>query len=69
VGQKALFSPRHVQMIEQILENDGKLRNLALFSVGIDTIPRGIDLLALKVADVTNHEGVAKLTYPEAHIR
>jgi hypothetical protein len=36
VGQKAPFSPRQVQTIKHILENEGNLRDLALFSVGID---------------------------------
>jgi hypothetical protein len=44
VGQKAPFSPREVQTIKQILENDGNLRDLALFSVGIDTMLRAIGL-------------------------
>src|SRR5215211_3108404 len=57
VGQKTPFSPREVQTIKQILENEGNLRDLALFSVGIDTMLRGVDLLALKVEDVTDHEG------------
>lgn len=57
VGQKAPFSPREVQMIKQILENEENLRDLALFSVGIDTMLRGVDLLLLKVEDVTDHEG------------
>jgi hypothetical protein len=38
VGQKAPFRPRDVQTIKQILENGGNLRDLALFSVGIDTM-------------------------------
>jgi integrase len=57
VGQKAPFRPRDVQTIKQILENAGNLRDLALFSVGIDTMLRGIDLLSLRVEDVTDHRG------------
>jgi integrase len=57
VGQKAPFSPSQVQTIKQILENEGNLRDLALFSVGIDTMLRGVDLLALTVSDVTDHQG------------
>jgi integrase len=55
VGQKALFSPCDVQTIKQILGNAGHLHDLALFSMGIDTMLRGADLLALKVEDVTDH--------------
>jgi integrase len=58
VGQKAPFRPRDVQTIKQLLENAGNLRDLALFSVGIDTMLRGIDLLALRVDDVMDHRGV-----------
>lgn len=57
VGQKSPFSPREVQTIKQILENEGNLRDLALFSVGIDTMLRSIDLLTIKVENVTDHEG------------
>jgi integrase len=57
VGQKAPFSPRDVQTIKQILANAGNLRDLALFSMGIDTMLRGGDLLGLKVEDVTDHTG------------
>jgi integrase len=57
VGQKAPFSPRDVQTIKQILANEGNLRDLALFSLGIDTMLRGGDLLGLKVEDVTDHTG------------
>ena len=57
VGQKAPFSPRDVQTIKQIVENAGNLRDLALFAVGIDTMLRAVDLLALQVRDVTDHDG------------
>jgi integrase len=57
VGQKVPFSPRDVQTIKQILANAGNLRDLALFSMGIDTMLRGADLLTLKVEDVTDSTG------------
>jgi integrase len=57
LGQKAPFSPRDVQTIKQILANAGNLRDLALFSMGIDTMLRGADLLTLKVEEVTDHTG------------
>jgi integrase len=57
VGQKAPFSPRDVQTIKQIMENAGNLRDLALFAVGIDTMLRAVDLLALQVGDVTDYDG------------
>jgi integrase len=57
VGQKAPFRPRDVQTIKQLVENAGNLRDLALFSVGIDTMLRGVDLLSLRVEDVMDHRG------------
>jgi len=57
VGQTAPVSPHDVQTIKQILANAGNLRDLALFSMGMDTMLRGGDLLGLKVADVTDHTG------------
>lgn len=64
VGQKAPFSPQHVQTIKQILANEGNLRDLALFSVGIDTMLRGVDLLTLKVEQVIDHEGEVVEQFP-----
>src|SRR6266511_1550545 len=42
-GQKAAFSLRAVQSFKQLLANDGNLRDLAFFSMGIDTMLRGVD--------------------------
>jgi integrase len=39
------------------LANEGNRRDLALFSMGIDTMLRGSDLLGLKVEDVPDHTG------------
>lgn len=57
VGQMSPLSPRHVHAIKTILTNDGNLRDLALFSTAIDTMLRSIDLLALKVEDMTDDRG------------
>ena len=51
------LSREQVQTIKRLLEAEGNKRDLALFSTAIDTMLRGVDLLALTVADVTNHEG------------
>jgi integrase len=42
---------------ERLLEAEGNLRDLALFSTAIDTMLRGVDLLRLTVAEITDHEG------------
>ena len=57
VGQMAPFTPAQVQVIRSLLQTEGKVRDLALFNVGIDTMLRASDLLALTVADVTDHQG------------
>ena len=57
VGQMAPFTPDQVQVIRSLLQTEGKVRDLALFNVGIDTMLRASDLLALTVADVTDHQG------------
>jgi integrase len=40
-----------------MLDADGNLRDLALFSTAIDTMLRSIDLLRLTVEDVTDDAG------------
>jgi integrase len=56
VGQKAPFTPSQIKLIKSILTADNNLRDLALFSVGIDTMLRASDLLSLTVDDVTDHQ-------------
>jgi len=51
------LSREQVQTIRRLLEAEDNPRYLALFSTAIDTMLRGVDLLALTVADVTDHEG------------
>ena len=57
VGQMHPLSREQVQTIKRLLEAEDNPRDLALFSTAIDTMLRGVDLLALTVADVTDHEG------------
>jgi len=57
IGQMRPLSPAEVQTIKRLLEAEDNLRDLALFATAIDTMLRGVDLLALTVADVTDHEG------------
>jgi len=51
------LSPAQVQTIKRLLEAEENLRDLALFATAIDTMLRWVDLLALTVDDVTDHEG------------
>ncbi len=57
VGQKTPFTPAQVWKIRKDLELKEAWRDLALFSVGLDTMLRSSDLLALTVADLCDHEG------------
>ena len=52
VGQKRALLPRHVWAIRVRLELAGRVRDLALFNMAIDSKLRGCDLVRLQVADV-----------------
>ena len=59
IGQKDAFAPAQVKRIRQLLADRGVqgLRDLALFSVAIDTMLHGQDLLPLVVGDVERRDG------------
>lgn len=61
-GQKAPFTRQEVVVIKHLLKD--KPRDLALFAVGIDTLLRGVDLLTLKVEDVTDSHGQVLEEFP-----
>jgi integrase len=62
VGQKDAFTPAQVKRIRQILTDRGvpRLRDLALFSVAIDTMLQGPELLNLTVKDVALANGTIR---------
>lgn len=60
VGQRKPLTPKQVRMIKDGLSSHGSKRDLALFSLAIDTMLRSSDLLNLKVADVMTASGVIK---------
>lgn len=60
VGQKAPFTPEQIKLIKSILTAENSLRDLALFSVGIDTMLRASDLLSLTVDEVIDYQGNVK---------
>lgn len=62
VGQKKPFTPRQIEMLKEFLSNAGKTKELALFSLGIDSMLRCSDLLKLKVEDVSDFKGKIKST-------
>jgi integrase len=58
IGQKSPLSLQDIWSIRMKLQNEGRLRDLALFNLGLDSKLRACDLLNLRVADVSNGETV-----------
>jgi len=52
VGAKPPLRPKHVWSIRTKLQVEGRMRDLALFNIAIDSKLRGCDVVALKVDDV-----------------
>jgi integrase len=52
VGAKPPLRPKHVWSIRTKLQVEGRVRDLALFNVAIDSKLRGCDVVALKVEDI-----------------
>ena len=55
IGPKPPLQPRHVWAIRTRLQLDGRIRDLALFNLAIDSKLRGCDVVSLKVEDVAPH--------------
>jgi integrase len=70
-GQKDAFSPAQVKRIRQVLAARGVrgLRDLALFSVAIDTMLQGPELLNLTVRDVALGKGTIRSIIEVARTR
>jgi integrase len=62
IGQKGALTPDQVRRIRQVLARRGGsgLRDLALFSVAIDTMLHGPELLNLTVKDVQRPDGAIR---------
>ena len=59
VGQKAPFKPKDIWALRVGLQMEGRLRELALFNLGIDSKLRGCDLVGLKVRDICHGDQLA----------
>ena len=59
VGQKAPFKVKDIWALRVRLQMEGRVRELALFNLGIDSKLRGCDLVNLKVRDVCHGDQVA----------
>ena len=59
VGQKAPFKLKDIWALRVRLQMEDRVRELALFNLGIDSKLRGCDLVGLKVRDVCHGDQVA----------
>jgi hypothetical protein len=59
VGQKAPFKLKDIWALRVRLQMESRVRELALFNLGIDSKLRGCDLVALRVRDVCHGDQVA----------
>lgn len=59
VGQKAPFKLKDIWALRVRLQMEDRVRELALFNLGIDSKLRGCDLVALKVRDVCHGDQMA----------
>ncbi len=55
IGPKPPLQPRHVWAIRTRLQLAGRVRDLALFNLAIDSKLRGCDVVSLRVEDVAPH--------------
>ena len=71
IGQRDAFTPAQVKRIRQVLAKRGipGLRDLALFSIAIDTMLQGPELLNLTVKDVQLPNGTIRSIINVAHTR
>jgi len=67
VGQKAPFKLKDIWALRVRLQMEGRVRELALFNLGIDSKLRGCDLVSLKVRDVCHGDQVATRTVVMQH--
>jgi hypothetical protein len=59
VGQKAPFKLKEIGALRVRLQMENRVRELALFNLGIDSKLRGCDLVSLRVRDICHGEQVA----------
>lgn len=59
VGQKAPFKLKDIWALRVRLQMENRVRELALFNLGVDSKLRGCDLVSLKVRDICHGDQVA----------
>lgn len=67
VGQKTPFKLKDIWTLRIRLQMDGRVRELALFNLGVDSKLRGCDLVALRVRDVCHGDQMATRTIVMQH--
>src|SRR5215210_5562740 len=68
-GQKAPFKLKDIWALRVRLQMEGRVRELALFNLGLDSKLRGCDLVGLKVRDVCHGDQVAARAIVVQHKR
>ncbi len=58
VGQKPPLKPKDIWAIRIYLQNEHKVRELAMFNLAIDSKLRGCDLVNLRVRDITHGDQI-----------
>ena len=67
VGQKAPFKLKDIWALRVRLQMESRVRERALFNLGIDSKLRGCDLVSLKVRDICHGDQVATRTVVMQH--
>jgi hypothetical protein len=65
-GAKPPLRPKHVWTIRTKLQVEGRVRDLAMFNLAIDSKLRGCDVVALKVEDVAPKRILGRTGYRAA---
>ncbi|MCW9035406.1 MAG: tyrosine-type recombinase/integrase [Alphaproteobacteria bacterium] len=55
IGPKPPLQPKHVWAIRTHLQLEGRIRDLALFNLALDSKLRGCDVVSIRVEDVAPH--------------
>jgi integrase len=61
IGAKPPLRPKHVWSIRTKLQVEGRIRDLAMFNLAIDSKLRGCDVVALKVEDILHRTGTQSI--------
>lgn len=67
VWQNAPFKLKDICALRVLLQMEGRVRELALFNLGIDSKLRGSDLVGLRVRDVCHGDQVASRAFVVPH--